>query len=305
MSPVTNLSCKPEAQAVAEIVEKHLTPTPFELAYEDGTKATVLAVPNGTNLVSIKKYLDEYLQKPERRRGTANLGDLASFIEHTNRFKDKDSAIFASPDPSHPKLVSVLDYHRQGDKGDPRFGTHRGVYDFPLAEEWKRWVGAAGNYMSQKSFAEFIETNIVDVDDPGRAGEGALQFARLLGTELASPQRLMDLSRGLSVRVNSKVANAVNLGTGEAQLQYGTEHTDERGSPLKVPGAFLLAIRVFRGGILYQVPARLRYRVKEGDVTWCFELWRTDRAFEDAFGEAIGKTTAATGLPVFVGTPEA
>ncbi len=306
----TNLVSKPEAQAVAEIAQRAVTPSPFRVATpgptaDGGTDIGLIAVPQGVNLVSAKKYLDEYLDAPERREGTAHLGDLDSFIAHAERFKDKDSVIFASPNPQHPSLISVLDYHRQGGDGAPRFGRHRGVYDFPLSEEWTRWTKAQHAPMQQRTFAEFIESNILNVADPETAGGGAKTFATALACEFASPARLMELSRGLSVRVNSKVANAINLSSGEGQLVYGNEHTDERGQPLKVPGAFLLALRVFRGGAVYQVPARLRYRVKEGEVTWSFELWRTDRVFEDAFLEARDKVAAATGLPVFVGTPEA
>ena len=296
-----------ESGAIAEVVTDLSKIEVLSFADAPPGQGFALAVPRGKQLFSGKEFIDEFRTAPERRQGTANLGDLDSFIAHALRFKDDDSAIFASADPQRPQLVSVLDYHRQGPDGAPRFGRHRGVYAFPLSEEWTRWTGAAGKVMSQKAFAEFVESNILNVADPGEAGTGAREFARVLGVEFAGPQRLMEMSRGLSVRVAAKVQNVVNLGTGETQFVYVTEHQNERGEPLKVPGAFLLALRVFRGGPAYQVPVRLRHRVDKeaGSVSWSFELWRTDLSFEHAFKEASEKAAATTGLPLYVGTPEA
>lgn len=305
MNTTANFQGKPEAQAVAEIVEQHLEPKAIAVARGTPEATGLLAVAQGVRLESTKKFLDEYLDKPERRKGTASLGTLQSFIDHANRFKDADSAIFASEDPTEPRLTSVLDYHRAGGAADPRFGQHRGVYEFPLSEEWEAWTGKDGETMGQAEFAEFIESNVLNVAPPGDAAGGALEFARTLGVEFASSSRLVELSRGLTIREASKVTQIVNIGSGEAQLGYTSEHQDERGQPLKIPGAFLLNLRVFRNGEVFQVAARLRYRLKQGVVVFFYDLWRVDKVFEVAFGEACSKAATETGLPLFVGSPEA
>lgn len=304
MNGTTNLVGKPEAQAVVETVERLSKPELVQLA--EGVKVLVQPGQHG-QIVSIKKHLDEYLVAPERRKGTAQLGSLQSFIDHTNRFKDDDSVIFASEDPSEPKLTAVLDYHRAGATSDPRFGQHRGVYEFPLSDEWQAWTGSDGDThkMGQASFAEFIESNVQDVAPPESASKGALEFAKPLGVEFASVSRLVDLSRGLSIREDSRVTQVVNIGSGEVQLAFSSQHQDERGQPLKLPGAFLLNLRVFRGGDVFQIPARLRYRNKDGQIVFWYDLWRTDKVFEVAFGEACAKAAAETKLPLFVGSPEA
>lgn len=87
-------------------------------------------------------------------------------------------------------------------------------------------------------------------------------------------------------------------------MQFSEQHQDEKGAPLKVPGAFLLGIQVFKGGALYQVPARLRYRVTNQVVSWSFALYRTDVLFQHAFTEACETAKAQTELPLFVGSPE-
>ena len=292
---------KAEAEAVAEVVSRYVEAKEVDL--ENGH--AVLVAPLGLTIHSLKKFTDEYLDAPERREGTAVLQELDSFIAHVNRFKDADSAIFGDPNMSAPKLTGVLDYHRAGGEGAPRFGKHRAVYSFPLDKAWKTWTGAASTEIGQRQFAEFIESNVLDIIDPREAGESANRFANALGARFAAGPELMELSRGLIVRQGSHVRNAVNLSTGEVQIQYDTEHTDERGQPLNVPRAFILGIPVFRGGHPYQVPVRLRYRVKENLIVWSFEMWRLDLVFEDAFKGATTRAQTETALPLFIGSPEA
>lgn len=265
----------------------------------------LIVASQGKVLYPAKKFLDELRAVPERRHGTATLLDLASFINHACRFKDDGrSVIFAVRDPNAPKLIAVLDYHGKGHYSDANWTQHRGVYAFPLSEEWRRWTGANKRNMSQTEFAEFIEANILEVLPPDAAGAGAKDFAARLGVEFAAPQRLMEVSRNLSVRVTDRVAQAVTLQSGEAQFSFASTHSDETGAPLRVPAAFLLGLPIFTGGECFQIAARLRYRVKEGVVSWWYELHRADRAFEVAVEDAAKAAAEATGLPLFFGTPE-
>ena len=120
----------------------------------------------------------------------------------------------------------------------------------------------------------------------------------------AGTAKLLELAKGLSVRVGAQVKNHVNLGTGESQIQFVTEHADEAGKPLKVPGLFLLGLPVFEAGAAYQLPVRLRYRVNGGSLVWWFELHRPEVIMRDAVDGAVEKVRAETKLPVFSGTPE-
>jgi len=294
-------------EVVADLVTKFVTPTVLDLETPDGTKAPLLILPEGLKAHSVKKLLEEFRDQPERRKGQADLTDLASFILHANRFADQDSVIFVNT-LAAPSMLIVFDYHRgtentKGADSGARFCQHRGRYLFPLSDEWKTWTGANGVVMEQARFAEFIENRIVDIDDIPR--EQAKALATQLGTSYATASKLFELSRGLSIRVNSKVGQARNLASGEAQITYSSEHQDESGAPLKVPGAFVIAVPVFKGGARYQLPVRLRYRVKEQSVVWFLELYRSDLVFEHAVREACDRAKTETGLPILYGAPEA
>lgn len=262
----------------------------------------ILVVPNGKKLESAKRFLDEYLANPERRKGTANLHTLDSFAKHVNRFKDANSAIFADvQDQQDPKLLAVLDYH-EAQQGKPRFGEHRAEYEFPVSDEWKKWTGNTAP-MNQASFAAFLEERIVDLLDPAGVGDSLKAFADKVGIVFAGPQRIMELSRGLSVRVDSKVTQAINLSSGEVNMAFEERHEGEGGA-LKVPGGFAIGIPVLRGDANYQIAVRLRYRVQNGAVLWSLSLQNLDRIWDDCIQKACEAVRIATDLPLFFGSPE-
>ena len=302
----THINHPSEVRAIGELVGKSIEPKLITLAVEGkGDPVPVLVHGAGVGVTGVKKYLDEWRTAPERRKGTATLCDLDSFIAHAKRFSDGDSALFADDDRSAPSLTCVFDYHRKTAAGAPQFCEHRAVYSFPVSDEWKVWTQSSGRKMSQHDFAEFIENHILGIADPsGVISDSAKVIVERLGASFASPSTLLGISRSLSVSVNARVKNASNLSTGEAQIQYEEQHSDASGGQVKVPSAFALAIPVFRNGPLYQLPVRLRYRVSDGKIVWFFEVHGSDRVFDHAFKEACDRAGEETKLPLFVGSPE-
>lgn len=273
------------------------------------TDVQVLSVPLGRKVESIKRLFDEYRTRPERKAGTSEMTTIESFVDQMNRSKDDGSVIFADvANRGEPKLIGVLDYNKAGPKGEPRFGQHRAIYRFPLSEEWKAWTARPIENIAQAEFAEFLETRIMDVLDPvslDPEGTGTLAaFCRQLGIKPASPQQLMELSRGLAVNVEQKVVQVINVGTGEAQISFGETHSDAKGAPVRVAGGFAIAIPVFYGGAAYQIPVRLRYRAKDGQVKWTLQPQRLVEVWDDAVKEAVNAVTTKTGLTTLFGTPE-
>ncbi|TIS10066.1 MAG: DUF2303 family protein, partial [Mesorhizobium sp.] len=63
---------------------------------------------------SVKGLIEEFRQAPDRRKGTATVETLASFIALVDRHKDEDSVLFGKTSYPEPKLTAVLDYDKQG-----------------------------------------------------------------------------------------------------------------------------------------------------------------------------------------------
>lgn len=325
MNTEQQLSVGTELAEAIRLIETYNKPQVVDIAnFDDIEKAAIVLAPIGLQAIDLKPVFDSLWPQPKRRAGTAKVTDLASFIALANRFKADNSAIFADANLAAPSLTAVIDYHPAGgDNKDARFCHHAVHYPFPLSKEWLAWTGADGKVMTQSDFAAFIEDRIADVvaPDPSLIGdiseaaaggdfgersptEQLAYLARLLGGTFALPNELMELSRGLSLREGMAVKNAVNLSTGEAKIQFISEHMDESGQPLRVPNLFLVAVPIFNNGAPHLIAIRLRYRSGGGKIAWFYQIYRVEKIFDHAFKEACTEAQTGTGLPLYFGAPE-
>lgn len=301
----------PSIKAVKDLVEEHFEPKLVELTDPiTGTEALGYVDRDGVHAVPASVF-DDYLDMPRRRKGTAVLLSLDSLIAHAIRFKGESSIIFADDDRTKPSLTTVLDYHAAGADSQPSFGQHRSAFAFPLSDEWKAWAETDKKPMPMAEFSAFLEDRINDVlyfvPDEDELPEDLKKFINISGgvSSIATPERLVELSRGLRINEASAVREVINLQSGEGQILFQSEHSDEHGLPLRVPSLFLIAIPVFRNDGLYRIAARLRYRKTPGGIVFWYELWRADRVFDHAFRMACDRVRTETDLPLLFGKPEA
>lgn len=294
-----------EAEAIHSITLEAYKPQ-VQLVTEPGTdvQAPFLLAPKGMQALPLN--FDPFREHPVRREGRAVAQTLDSFAKLMQRYEGENSAVFAQRDEvgKNLSLLGVIDYHEAGPLGEARFCRHSVIYKFPLSEEWKAWAAASGVEKTQADFAAFIEERIADVSDPGSASESTKELVKQLEVHLASASRLMELSRGLSIHVNSKLTGTQNTSTGERVLAFSEDHQDPKGAPLKIPGAFLITIPVFHDDGAYPIPVRLTYRVSGGAVLWKVTLYRADRALDHAFKTAVNKVDDAVDCPIYFGSPE-
>lgn len=265
-----------------------------------------LVLPEGRTSESIKEYLDEFLEKPERRHGTATLVDVDSFIAHAKRFASASSAIFASPVRQSPSLTSVIDYYPEStDTKATDWLQHRGVYKLPLSDEWTVWLSNNNKLMQVADFAAFIESRVTDIVVPNLDDPKLKTFADIVQGKWAEPSDLLGLSRGLSINVDTEIKNHAVLQTGEITVAYAETHRESgSNAPIKIANLFQICIPVFYNGGLYRIAAWLRYRVLNGKINWMYQLVRPDLAFDDAFDGIVKQVREETKLPVLLGAPE-
>ncbi|TSD89102.1 DUF2303 family protein [Mycobacterium sp. KBS0706] len=308
-----------EAAAVAGLVKDLHNPQVLSVPHVSPGEAgdvPFIVLPKGMEAKSLQPFLDETRVRPKRRTGTATLADLDSFIDHVNRFRDDQSAIFADAKDGTPQLIGVIDYHEGGD-GLPRHGTHRALYPFPLADEWKAWVAIDGQKLAQVDFASFLEERILDIAPvplwatpmsdvvPSTPAEQKLRsMIDRLGGRVAGPEQVLELSRGLAIAENAQAEQRVNLDSGEATLFFKSEHVGQDGQKVRIPNLFLITIPIFQLGAVYQLAVRLQYKLRSGSISWFLSIVRAREAFDDAFREAAERARVECGLPVFYGTPE-
>ncbi len=254
--------------------------------------------PSSGRVIELSNVFAPWRDRPERKTGTASVETLDSFIALVERHKTANSAIFAITDWQKPSFTAVIDYHG----ADPDNGRHRIHYAFPLSEEWKAWVSKDSKPMTQGEFAEFIEDHIAELSLPD--ADEAKDFGGMFNTKVAYPNELIELSRGLQVNAETRVKNAVKLQSGESQIVFEEDHKNAAGQPITVPGIFILSIAPFFEGESIRVPVRLRYRLRDGVLSWIFMLYRPDIHITKAVNFALHDTAAALDLPKFTGKPE-
>jgi uncharacterized protein YfdQ (DUF2303 family) len=240
-------------------------------------------------LVQLLELQDARAPAPRRRKGTATFTELDSFIEHVNRFKDKESVIFA--DVEDPELTAVLDYHPGGTEA-PRWGQHRSVYTLPLSKKWRLWTGKNETPMGQEEFAAFIEEHLDDIRTPVGNGEDKT---------MPAPSELLTMAKKLIIRSKGIFEREINPVTGEYSLVSKYENTAES---TKIPPAFMIGIPVFEAGALYALTARMRFSLVGGRPTFAYSLLNPDEKKRDAFNEVRMMAAQRTELPVLAGSPE-
>jgi uncharacterized protein YfdQ (DUF2303 family) len=318
MSDTANVEADGLVQEVRSLVEAYVDPKVISIA-EPGTGVKSALVLAGARVQPVNpEWFDQFRDAPKRLKGMASLTSLDSFIAWTNRFSDDQSALFAIDKRERPSITSILNYNngttpedKAAVKATPRFGDHRGHYVFPLSDEWQAWVAQNDKLMAMAEFAAFLEDRIIDVVDPDVSLEISADLQRYITAvtggsgRIATPTALVGLSQGLKINEVANVAQHANLTSGEGQIIFQTRHENpETGGPVSIPSMFLITIPIFNNGPAYRLAARLRYRIKDGRPVFFYQLWRADRAFDDAFIEAVTRARDETGLPLFLGSPE-
>lgn len=293
-----------ETEAIATMVKASAHPPQvLQVVDPDSGEVVVLTIsPDNMTVRDLTKDLDARRDNPRRRTGTVAVKSLDSFIEMVNRNKDARAIVYAD-DSAKPVITAVMNDHMPGNDA-PGHRDHRVVYAPELSSEWQAWTGRDGKPMDSGAFAEFLEEHALDMRDPAAGiGDGTQKIIDALGVKPAAPATIRGLARDLTVRVNSKVTDARNLQSGEAQLVFESSHTTVEGKPLAVPGAFLVALPIYRGGPGYLFVARLRYRVSNGGISWSYSLASTDVAKREVMAEMIATIREKVGALVVEGQP--
>jgi hypothetical protein len=278
-----------------------------------------VALPAGLQAISLKPFLDTFLDRPERRAGVQRLDDLESFIAWTKRHQDKASTLFCEADREHPKLVAAIDYHEAEGvdgvtDGKARWIRFGATHPMTLDDRWLAWRQADGQSHNQAEFAAFLEDHALDLcpfaPNAAAATDQLLplpadvqDFLNLTGGKCGTPAEIVALAQGLDVAVAQNVVNKIRLQSGEHRIEFGETHqTSSNGTQVTVPPIFLIAIPVFGlNPAVYRLPVRLRYRVDGGKVLWFPTLWRADETLDQAIRDAADRAQVETKLPLFYG----
>lgn len=260
---------------------------PFTISKLDELNNNALvAVPEGWKLEDMEKTMST----PRRKRGKVSVSDAESFIGYVKRHGSLSSATIwcdANYTTAKVAFVSILNDH--GEKEiEQAWRDHTAAFTPAFSEEWVRWNSKNKAPFGQAEFAAFIEENLKDI-----------------ATIEGNPTSAQMLEMALSFEANQDVRfkSAIRLQNGGVQMSFVQDDDSQTLQKMQMFDRFSLGIPVFWNGDAYQVDARLRYRVRDGKLTFWYELIRQDKVLEASTKTLIEKIQTGTGIPFFFGNP--
>ena len=234
--------------------------------------------------------LEEFLPKPLRIRQNVTLHDAESFIDYLREFADPiESRIFFDGD--RETFTAIIDYHN----ADPAWCDHVATFTAKRSPEFQTWMGANRKEVSQVDFVRFLEENLPDVAGIFRKGEIVEGSAQLL-----------DIALRFETKKSVEFSSGLRLPNGDIQFQYSevVRSGNVENGTIEIPEQFALGIPIHVNGPSYRIPVRLRWRLKEGKLSFWYEIVRPHRFIEDALREIREHIADAIGMRILAGTAD-
>lgn len=271
---MSELTTTPEAQIVADLARSASKP----VALED-LGATLVRHGETATIVQHERVQ----ATPAAKRGNANVGTVDDLLAYTAAHKTDGTTLWV-PGEDNPtgSLVAVLDDHH----AEPGWGSHRVQHDLRHSPEWLIWTRASGSMMGQVEFAEFLEENALDIEDP-------------------SPATLLEVATTFQANTSTAFESAVRLDSGNVQVKFEETGRAQAGKygAVEIPKTFSILVAPYVGEAAYRMTARLRHRASGGKLTLGFILDRPHVVLRDALGKIADRVRDAGHGPTYIGNP--
>lgn len=277
-----------ETQNLAETLAREMK-KPIEIISEPGGNLKRVALPPGWTLTE-KDDDPRLLAQPRRKIAKVKLHDAESFIDYVKRHGSlTDSTVWCVADYLAGKVnfLAILNDHGE-DETKAAWQDHRATFGPKFSEEWNRWVGKHKQAFSQAEFASFIEDNLKDIASVEGQPTGA---------------QMLEMALTFEANQDMRFKSAIRLQSGGVQMQFVQDDDAQTLQKMQVFDRFSIGFPVFWNGDAYRIDARLRYRVRDGKLTFWFELIRQDKVLEAATQTLIAQIREKTGNPFFFGEP--
>lgn len=217
--------------------------------------------------------LERYLAYPHRKRGHVVVHEPVSLADYVRRHATASTALYA--DVRDGTVTAVLNDHQpesgpDESVGEAGWGDHRAVLDLRPSHEWKVWTNLDGKGMGQTAFAEHLEDNYLDIVDPDHA-------------------TMLEIAQSIEATSSGNFKSRQRLQDGQVALRY-EETVDARAGTkgdLTIPETFTVALRVWEGLDPVELTCRLRYRIRDGQLSIGYKLERLDDIKDKAFAQVV------------------
>lgn len=261
---------------------------PIEIGSEPDAHVKRIALPPGWKLE--ERDEEKLLIAPRRKHATVELGEADSFVEYIKRHGSMgNSTIWCVADykKGDVKFTGILNDHGESENA-AAWRDHTATFSPEFSEEWTRWNRMHKQPFSQPEFASFIEDNLKDIASVENSPTGS---------------QMLEMALTFEANQDMRFKSAIRLQNGGVQMSFVQDDDAQTLQKMQVFDRFTLGMQVFWNGEAYRLDARLRYRVRDGKLTFWFELIRQDKVLEDATKTLITQIREKTGTPFFFGNP--
>lgn len=223
-------------------------------------------------------------EAPVSRMGEVVLTEPDSFITYVNDHGDPErSSVVADRDAG--RLVAVLDGHNRK-TGEAGWGAHQAVLALRYTPSWTTWTQASGILGEQDVFAAFLEDHALDVVEPDAA-------------------TLLEVATTMVSTTSVAWKSGLRLQDGTVQLAYEETADTKAGTrgDMEIPSTITLGLAPFEGYDPYKVTARLRWRMRDGQLRIGIVLDQIEDILRQAFGGLTNHVAESIGdIPVLHGS---
>ncbi len=233
--------------------------------------------------------LEHLLPAPARKRASVVVNDEQSFVAYLKKHGSLDECVIYADINTANGSCSMVAVINDNHSDRPQWRDHRCNYQTRPSVEWTRWSGKNRGAMTQADFATWIEDNLPDIVSTPGMPTGAEMLEMALCFEATSDKRLR---------------SKTNLQSGGVQFEYVDDEDKDTRTRMKVFERFTIGIPVFEGSSsAYPLECRLKYREKDGKLSFWFELIRPDRVFKAAVDDVLKQIKESTGFMLLNGKP--
>jgi uncharacterized protein YfdQ (DUF2303 family) len=227
---------------------------------------------------------------PRRKVAKCAFHDTESFNAYIKRMSYSTTTIWCDADYEQGAVsfTSIINDHGTPTEL-PDFRDHTATFTPKKTVEWKNWAGSNGKPMNQVEFAVFIENNIDDIVQAENTPSGA---------------DMLQMSLNFESKQDMRLKSSIRLQNGGAEMVFVQDEDKNTQEKMQVFDKFCIGIPVFQGDKqAFPIHAKLRYRVREGKLTFWFDLIRADKVLRHATDQIIQQIRTETGRDFFFGKP--
>ncbi len=275
-----------ETENIAQTIAKEIK-QPINVLDRDNT--AYIALPSGWTMR--REDFEYLLPQPRRKTGQIELCSTESFIEYVKKHGSLvNSAIYCTANYMSEEISfkSILNDHGEL-ATEQQWRDYQALYRPLNSLEWNDWTAINKKPMTQREFAEFVENHLDDITP---------------ASDMPTRSELLEMIIKFEATQDSRLKQHVRLQSGGIELNFVNKDDEQTIQKMKMFEKISIGIPVFENDQnIYRIDARLRYRIREGILTFWYELIRADKVLKLSTEQMINEIRSKTGLPFYFGQP--